>query len=163
MARGDVELAGEIGIEMVTLSSFARTGAIGGLLSIRPGKCYSCLQLNQFGELFNTLHRMLLDFPFPPRPRRNPRGRARHALAAHAAAPFALDHINLWLLEDSGTASRPGPSSTPATARQRARPLGSDPSPWLDAPVTRIIVTHFHPDHLGLGSGWRRNTMRRSG
>ncbi len=65
--------------------------------------------------------------------------------------PFALDHINLWLLED-------GPGWTIvdcgyATAETRTL--------WeqiftrhLDGrPVERVIVTHYHPDHVGL-AGW---------
>jgi glyoxylase-like metal-dependent hydrolase (beta-lactamase superfamily II) len=62
--------------------------------------------------------------------------------------PFALDHINLWLLED-------GPGWTIvdtgyATAETKglwelifAEQLGR-------LPVTRVIVTHYHPDHIGL-------------
>ena len=65
--------------------------------------------------------------------------------------PFALDHINLWLLEDG-----PGwtivdtgyamPEAKAAWARIFAEHLGH-------RAVTRIIVTHFHPDHVGL-AGW---------
>jgi glyoxylase-like metal-dependent hydrolase (beta-lactamase superfamily II) len=65
--------------------------------------------------------------------------------------PFALDHINLWLLEDG-----PGwtivdtgyamPETKEAWERIFAEHLGG-------RPVTRIIVTHFHPDHIGL-AGW---------
>ena len=65
--------------------------------------------------------------------------------------PFALDHINLWLLED-------GPGWTivdtgyamPDTVTRWERIFAER----LDGrPVTRIIVTHFHPDHVGL-AGW---------
>jgi len=65
--------------------------------------------------------------------------------------PFALDHINLWLLEDgpgwtivdSGYAL---PETTARWERIFADRLGG-------LPVTRIIVTHHHPDHIGL-AGW---------
>src|SRR5690242_18796647 len=58
--------------------------------------------------------------------------------------PFALDHINLWLLRDGErwTAVDTGVSSEPVRA------------PWspvlADHALSRIVVTHFHPDHLGL-------------
>jgi glyoxylase-like metal-dependent hydrolase (beta-lactamase superfamily II) len=65
--------------------------------------------------------------------------------------PFALDHINLWLLEDEGgwTLVDTGLADAPTralwdqviadTVRTRA--------------VRRILVTHFHPDHAG-NAGW---------
>ena len=64
--------------------------------------------------------------------------------------PFALNHINLWLLED-------GPGWTivdcgyaldetrESWERIFAERLGG-------RPVQRIIVTHFHPDHMGLAA-----------
>ena len=62
--------------------------------------------------------------------------------------PFQLDHINLWLLRDgagwvivdTGFASDP------------CRAIWAQVLEQLDGPVTRIIVTHFHPDHLGLAT-----------
>ena len=62
--------------------------------------------------------------------------------------PFALDHINLWLLEDGAgwTIVDTGyalPETKAAWERIFARHLGG-------RPVARIIVTHFHPDHIGL-------------
>src|SRR5215469_4949061 len=71
--------------------------------------------------------------------------------------PFALDHINLWLIEDgagwaivdSGYATD---AAIAAWERIFALHLGG-------RPVTRIIVTHYHPDHIGLaqwlGERWR--------
>lgn len=63
--------------------------------------------------------------------------------------PFALDHINLWLLED-------GPGWTAVDcgiADETVRLAWS--AVLAERQLTRIVVTHFHPDHLGLAS-WLR-------
>ena len=67
--------------------------------------------------------------------------------------PFALDHINLWLLED-------GDGWTIVDcgiARDETRELWARhfDAKALKGPrgVKRVIVTHFHPDHVGL-AGW---------
>jgi glyoxylase-like metal-dependent hydrolase (beta-lactamase superfamily II) len=64
--------------------------------------------------------------------------------------PFALNHINLWLLED-------GPGWTIVDCGYA---LDETRDSWerifaerLDGrPVQRIIVTHYHPDHMGLAA-----------
>lgn len=65
--------------------------------------------------------------------------------------PFQLNHINLWLLEDgAGWAVVDTGVNTDACKalweQVFARALGGKP-------VTRVIVTHLHPDHVGL-AGW---------
>lgn len=65
--------------------------------------------------------------------------------------PFALDHINLWLIEDDDgwTIIDTGLSrdETKDLWRQHfANTMGGKP-------VHRILVTHFHPDHIG-NAGW---------
>lgn len=65
--------------------------------------------------------------------------------------PFALDHINLWLVEDGPgwtvvDAGYAMPETKGLWERIFADELGG-------RPVTRIIVTHYHPDHIGL-AGW---------
>jgi glyoxylase-like metal-dependent hydrolase (beta-lactamase superfamily II) len=62
--------------------------------------------------------------------------------------PFALDHINLWLLEDGAgwTIVDCGITSDPTKAAWEqvfANELKG-------RPVTRVIATHMHPDHIGL-------------
>jgi len=94
----------------------------------------------------------LLDFPVrtPPAP-----GEvvpiAPGVLWLRMRLPFALDHINLWLLDDgpSWTIVDCGfaqPETCAAWEQIFAEPLGG-------RPVGRIIVTHYHPDHIGL-AGW---------
>ena len=62
--------------------------------------------------------------------------------------PFALDHINLWLLRDAG-------GWAIVDCGYNAEPTRAAWEPLLaaHAPVTRVIVTHYHPDHVGL-AGW---------
>jgi glyoxylase-like metal-dependent hydrolase (beta-lactamase superfamily II) len=69
--------------------------------------------------------------------------------------PYRLDHINLWLLEDGkgwtlvDTCIRS--KRTKAIWREvaKAMRIGRE----YERPVTRLICTHFHPDHMGL-AGW---------
>lgn len=70
--------------------------------------------------------------------------------------PFALDHINLWLLEDgeSFTAIDTGIAMDAVKQAWRAVLAGAcENSALVGRHLTRQIVTHFHPDHLGL-AGW---------
>lgn len=62
--------------------------------------------------------------------------------------PFQLDHINLWLLRD-GAAWVIIDTGFPA---DEVRAVWSQILERLDGPVTRLVVTHFHPDHLGLAT-----------
>lgn len=62
--------------------------------------------------------------------------------------PFALDHVNLWLLED-------GDGWTivdTAYSRDEARDLWERIFADImgGRPVKRVIVTHCHPDHVGM-------------
>lgn len=69
--------------------------------------------------------------------------------------PFALDHINLWLLRDeregrSGYTVIDCGVATDATRANWEQVLAG---PMAGAPVLRVLATHCHPDHVGL-SGW---------
>lgn len=65
--------------------------------------------------------------------------------------PYALDHINLWLLADgAGWTMVDTGIGMPVTRELWERVFTSALG---GRPVTRLIVTHHHPDHVGL-SAW---------
>lgn len=65
--------------------------------------------------------------------------------------PFGLDHINLWVLDDGDAWVIVDTGlSHPQSEKIWRRLLDDELS---GRPVSRIIVTHFHPDHVGL-AGW---------
>jgi len=66
--------------------------------------------------------------------------------------PFALDHINLWAVrEDDGSFTLIDCGlNTDATRALWARHFDQL---LAGARVSRVLVTHFHPDHVGL-AGW---------
>jgi glyoxylase-like metal-dependent hydrolase (beta-lactamase superfamily II) len=69
--------------------------------------------------------------------------------------PFALDHINLWLLDDE-SAGKQGyalvdcGASTDATRAAWEELIAGAMD---NKPLHRVFATHCHPDHVGL-SGW---------
>jgi glyoxylase-like metal-dependent hydrolase (beta-lactamase superfamily II) len=65
--------------------------------------------------------------------------------------PYALDHINLWALDDgAGWALVDTGTRTEQTAEVWRELFANAPD---DRPLTRIFVTHMHPDHVGM-AGW---------
>ncbi|KQQ88510.1 MBL fold metallo-hydrolase [Massilia sp. Leaf139] len=69
--------------------------------------------------------------------------------------PFALDHINLWLLKDEreGRSGYTVIDCGVATDATRANWEQVLTGPMDKQPVLRVLATHCHPDHVGL-SGW---------
>ena len=65
--------------------------------------------------------------------------------------PGSLNHINLWLLDDDGGVAIVDSGLDIPPAREGWEALFA--GPLAGRTVTRIVVTHFHPDHLGL-AGW---------
>jgi len=66
--------------------------------------------------------------------------------------PFALDHINLWLLDDE-IDGVPGYTIVDCgiTSDDTKRAWEAIFDTVLGGrPVLRVIATHFHPDHVGL-------------
>lgn len=65
--------------------------------------------------------------------------------------PFVLNHINLWLLADGDGWTLVDTGLNTDEIKTLWRQLFAT---VLDGrPITRLIVTHFHPDHAGL-AGW---------
>ncbi len=69
---------------------------------------------------------------------------------ARMPLPFALDHINLWILEDGDGWTLVDSGIAVEGVRQCWEKIFA--GPLAARPVRRLIVTHFHPDHLGLGA-----------
>jgi glyoxylase-like metal-dependent hydrolase (beta-lactamase superfamily II) len=99
-----------------------------------------------------TLDGMRLDYPWnePPAPGTTIEV-APGVQWLRMPLPFQLNHINLWLVEDgAGWAVVDTGVGLPDVRalwdRIFAGHLGG-------RPITRVIVTHFHPDHMG-NAGW---------
>ncbi len=93
-------------------------------------------------------HPAVLDYPLPAPPAPGVAlPVAPGILWLRMPLPFALDHINLWLLEegDGYTLVDCGYANAETRAlweRHFAETLGG-------RPLVRIVATHCHPDHLG--------------
>ena len=66
--------------------------------------------------------------------------------------PFALDHINLWLLRDriEGVEGWSVVDCCIAHDKSRAQWEQVFETQLQGLPILRVIVTHMHPDHIGL-------------
>lgn len=93
-----------------------------------------------------------IGFPFPEPPEPGElREVAEGVLWLRLALPFALDHVNIFLIED-------GPGWTAldagiADGRTRAAWEQVLTQRLAGKPVNRLVITHYHPDHAGL-AGW---------
>jgi glyoxylase-like metal-dependent hydrolase (beta-lactamase superfamily II) len=93
-----------------------------------------------------------LDYPFPEPPAF---GRTMDVAPGvkwlRLPLPYRLDHVNIYLLDDGdGWAALDTGLDTPDC---RAAWEAALAGPLAGQKLTRLIVTHFHPDHVGL-VGW---------
>lgn len=70
---------------------------------------------------------------------------------ARIPMPGSLGHINSWLLEDEGGVAAVDTGIQLRECSDAWKALFS--GALSDTPLTRIICTHLHPDHIGL-AGW---------
>lgn len=90
-----------------------------------------------------------LEFPHALAPALGvPRAVAPGILWLRLALPFALNHVNLYLIEDDGGYALLDAGIGDAATRQVWEGLLAG-----GLRLTRLIVTHYHPDHAGL-AGW---------
>lgn len=62
--------------------------------------------------------------------------------------PFELDHINLYLIEDKESGGYALIDTGIGTSKTKA--LWDSLLTDLGKPLTKVIVTHLHPDHIGM-------------
>ncbi|HYD37666.1 MAG TPA: MBL fold metallo-hydrolase [Allosphingosinicella sp.] len=70
---------------------------------------------------------------------------------ARLPIPGSLKHINVWILDDGDGVALVDTGLDIAPCREAWQALFDGPLAGRE--VTRVICTHFHPDHLGL-AGW---------
>ena len=98
------------------------------------------------------LEKPTLDYPFEATPEA---GQALEiapgVLWMRMPLPMALNHINLWALDDGAgwTVVDTGMHTEPTLAAWHGFFGGA----LQGRPVTRVIATHMHPDHIGM-AGW---------
>ncbi len=68
--------------------------------------------------------------------------------------PFALDHINLWLLREEGGWTMVDSGINSEQTRSLWDQVFGQPA--LAGELQRILVTHYHPDHFGLAGYFAR-------
>lgn len=68
------------------------------------------------------------------------------------ALPFALDHINLWLLRDEIDGRQGWTVVDTCISRDEAQAQWEQvfANELQGLPILRVVVTHMHPDHIGL-------------
>jgi glyoxylase-like metal-dependent hydrolase (beta-lactamase superfamily II) len=70
---------------------------------------------------------------------------------ARLPVPGSLKHINVWALEDGDEVALVDTGLDIAPAREAWESLLA--GPLAGRRISRVVVTHFHPDHIGL-AGW---------
>lgn len=71
---------------------------------------------------------------------------------ARMPLPFALDHINLWILQDQDNSLTVVDTGI-ATEETQSLWDKLIHGPIKGKAIRRLVCTHFHPDHMGL-AGW---------
>lgn len=89
-------------------------------------------------------------FPAPPEPGHCTEI-APGVLWTRIALPFQLNHVNIYLIDDGDGWAVIDTGIDNKATRAAWEQLAA--GPLAGRKITRLIVTHFHPDHIGL-AGW---------
>jgi glyoxylase-like metal-dependent hydrolase (beta-lactamase superfamily II) len=93
-----------------------------------------------------------LEFPYPAPPKIGEIIEVRPGILwARLALPFRLDHVNIYFIEDGAGLALIDTGIDNHASRAVWDALLD--GPLAGRKLTRIIATHFHPDHIGL-AGW---------
>jgi glyoxylase-like metal-dependent hydrolase (beta-lactamase superfamily II) len=93
-----------------------------------------------------------LRYPFPDSPETGTVSEvAPGILWARIPLPFRLDHVNIYLIEDGDGWAVLDTGIANDQTREIWRALVA--GPLAGRRLTRLIVSHYHPDHIGL-AGW---------
>jgi glyoxylase-like metal-dependent hydrolase (beta-lactamase superfamily II) len=96
--------------------------------------------------------RQPIEFPFPAAPKPLEWIEAAPGvLWLRLPLPFRLDHVNVYLVEDGDGFALIDTGIDNAASREIWQALFE--GPLRDRPLTRVLATHCHPDHIGL-AGW---------
>ena len=136
----------------------ARGGVLGGIHGSNAGTATDGVaRRSNEGDNVTRTPRIELDYPFAALP--EPGTAMEVAPGVHwvrMPLPFKLDHINLYLLDDGDGWTIVDTGYGNDVTKELWREV------WRTAlggrPVTRLIVTHFHPDHVG-NAGWLADTI----
>lgn len=71
--------------------------------------------------------------------------------------PFALDHVNCWLLGEPGQQTLIDTGVNNRSTRDNWRVAFDD----MQSCPEQLLVTHFHPDHMGLASWFAESGTKR--
>ena len=95
-------------------------------------------------------HGLIFPFPEPPAPGQLIKV-APGIFWARIALPFRLDHVNIYLIEDGDGFAVIDTGIGDEATKQAWLALMA--GALAGKRLTRLFVTHFHPDHIGL-AGW---------
>lgn len=108
--------------------------------------------MSDISAITERLGKPILDYPFaaPPEAGRSLQI-APGVVWMRMPMPFVLNHINIWGIEDQDgwAVVDTGMRTDETVAAWRALFAGATDQ----RPLTRVLVTHMHPDHVGM-AGW---------